>query len=44
VSNIKSYSDGVELRIITDKKPHETAEKILPTLEDLYMFYFNEFS
>jgi len=44
VSNIKSYSDGVEVRIITDKKPHETAERILPTLEDLYMFYFNEFS
>lgn len=42
ISNIKSCSDNVEIRVISDKRPSETAERVFPTLEDLYMFYFNE--
>ncbi len=42
VSNMKSDHQGVELRIISEEKPHETAIRVPPTLEDAFLFYFGE--
>lgn len=42
VSNQKNYSDYIELRIISEYPPHYSAVRIDPTLEDLFIFYFNE--
>lgn len=42
VINMRSDSDSIFLRLISDEKPVENAESVKATLEDLYMFYFSE--
>lgn len=42
VSNLKHEGNFVELRVISDQKPVESAINIEPDLEDLYLYYFRE--
>ena len=42
VSNMKSENHGVDLRIISAKKPCETAVYVQPSLEDVFLYYFGE--
>lgn len=42
VSSLKSKEDKVLLRIVSKEKPLENAINVQPSLEDLYLFYFNE--
>ena len=42
VSNMKAYLNEVELRVISAKKPCETAVYAPPTLEDVFLYYFGE--
>lgn len=42
VSNLKHEGNLVELRVISDQKPVESAINIEPDLEDLYLYYFRE--
>lgn len=42
IANISRTNDGIELRIIADKKPALHAVAATPTLEDLYLFRFGE--
>ena len=41
VGNLKNIGDQTMLRIISDAKPVEGAVEAEPTLEDLYLYYFN---
>lgn len=40
IGNVMQRSDGVEVRIISDKKPIDQATSIQPILEDVYTYYF----
>ncbi len=40
VGNVMQRSDGMEVRIIGDKKPLDHAKPIQPILEDVYTYYF----
>lgn len=42
VSNMKTDSNGVELRIISAQQPSAYAEVMQPTLEDVFLYYFGE--
>ncbi|MDO4345254.1 MAG: ABC transporter ATP-binding protein [Eubacteriales bacterium] len=42
VSNMKAENHGVDLRIISAKKPCETAICVHPSLEDVFLYYFGE--
>lgn len=42
VSNLKNEGDKVELRIVTENQPIDTAEQTKPTLEDLYLYHFQD--
>lgn len=42
VSNMKAYQHEVELRIISAEKPCEAAVYAVPTLEDVFLYYFGE--
>lgn len=42
VSNMKSVADGMELRILSDKKPCQDAVQTDLTLEDTFLYYFGE--
>jgi ABC-type multidrug transport system ATPase subunit len=42
VVNIVPKDDCIELRIISEEKPVFNAVEVTPTLEDLYMYYFDE--
>ena len=42
VSNMKAYQHEVELRIISAEKPCEAAVYVVPTLEDVFLYYFGE--
>ncbi|WP_075619891.1 ABC transporter ATP-binding protein [Paenisporosarcina indica] len=42
VGNIMRDQDKFELRIVSDSKPYKNAENVVPNLEDLYLFYFEE--
>ncbi len=42
VGNLKNAGDETILRIISQDKPMEQAVTVPPTLEDLYLYYFNE--
>lgn len=35
-------SDDVSLRIVSDRKPNENSINIAPTLEDLFLYYFDD--
>ena len=42
IVNLKHTENGVELRIVSEISPHEKAVPVTPTLEDTYLYYFNE--
>ena len=42
VGNLKNTGDKTILRIIGEEKPMEGAVSVAPTLEDLYLYYFQE--
>nr|WP_315019834.1 ABC transporter ATP-binding protein [uncultured Aminipila sp.] len=42
VSNMKSESHGVELRVISSEKPLPDAVRVEPSLEDVFLYYFGE--
>lgn len=42
VSNVTRRESTLELRIISGEKPEEAAKPELPSLEDMYLYYFNE--
>lgn len=42
VSNIKTLSDGVELRTLAEKVPCCNAREEIMTLEDVFLYYFGE--
>lgn len=42
ISNIKTESDGVEMRIISKEKPFPDARRIEASLEDVFLYYFGE--
>lgn len=42
VSNVKTVSNGVELRIVAKNPPAENVVQETPTLEDVFLYYFGE--
>ncbi|MBC9785804.1 ABC transporter ATP-binding protein [Heliobacterium chlorum] len=42
ISHLKHLGSGVNLRIVSESKPCESALPTSPTLEDLYLHYFKE--
>lgn len=42
VSNLKHEGDQVELRIVAERAPSPDAMAVPPTLEDLYLYYFQD--
>ena len=42
VSNMKMIQHKVELRLISEEKPCETAMYVEPVLEDVFLYYFGE--
>ena len=40
VSNMKTLSDGIELRILSEKSQHYNAKEETMTLEDIFLYYF----
>ena len=42
VGNLKNEGDQVVLRIVSDTEPIQGAHLVKPTLEDLYLYYFEE--
>ncbi|MDR3269932.1 MAG: ABC transporter ATP-binding protein [Peptococcaceae bacterium] len=42
IANLRHIDGGVELRIVSDEKPHEKATPTTPSVEDSYLYYFNE--
>lgn len=42
VSNMKSEPNGVQLRLIAEKKPFLNAVRVEATLEDVFLYYFGE--
>jgi ABC-2 type transport system ATP-binding protein len=42
VGNIARIEDRFQLRILSDEQPEPDAEKDIPNLEDLYLYYFDE--
>ncbi len=42
LGNIARVADGIEVRMVSNEKPSESATLQAPTLEDLYLHYFSE--
>jgi ABC-2 type transport system ATP-binding protein len=42
--NVRHEGDKVFLRLVSDKRPYELADRVHATLEDLYLYYFSEVS
>ncbi|MDR1774231.1 MAG: ATP-binding cassette domain-containing protein [Clostridioides sp.] len=42
ISNISYIGDKVNVKIISNEKPFDTAINVAPRLEDLYLFYFDD--
>lgn len=42
VSNMKTFQDGVELRILSQEAPHRDAKEEILTLEDVFLYYYGE--
>lgn len=42
VANIRHDGALIELRVISDERPHPAAEEASPTLEDAYLYVFGE--
>lgn len=44
ISGITKTENGVSIRIVSDEKPYDNAVAAAPTLDDLYLYYFDEMS
>lgn len=42
VGNVIQKEAGLEIRILSETRPAEAAQKAAPNLEDLYLYYFDE--
>lgn len=42
IGNLRNEGEQTVLRIVSDQKPMEQAKEAEPTLEDLYLYYFDE--
>lgn len=42
ISNVTKSGTGVTLKIVSDEKPYDNAQPAEPTLEDVYLYYFDE--
>lgn len=42
ISNMKSDTQGVQVRVIAGEKPAEYAKEAVPSLEDAFLYYFGE--
>ena len=42
ISNLTRKDGCIELRIVSEERPSEDAVQEAPTLEDMYLYYFNE--
>lgn len=42
ISNMKAEAFGAALRIISEEKPYPTADRVEPSLEDVFLYYFGE--
>lgn len=42
IGNLRNEGNQVVLRVISEKKPAESAVSVPPVLEDLYLYYFSE--
>lgn len=42
IGNVVQRNDRLELRILSNRKPSETACPESPNLEDLYLYYFSD--
>ncbi|MGN0383792.1 MAG: ABC transporter ATP-binding protein [Eubacterium sp.] len=43
VSNLRHISNGLAVRVVADNPPEGyTYERVMPNLEDVYLYYFNE--
>lgn len=42
VGNIQRAETGIEVRIVSDQQPLADAVNVTPTLEDVYLYFFNE--
>lgn len=42
VANVKTLAENVELRILSEKPPHFSAEEETLNLEDVFLYYFGE--
>ena len=42
VSNLRHLENGVELRIVSDRRPAPDAEALEPSLEDIYLYLTGE--
>lgn len=42
IINLRHVENNVELRIVSDKAPTDMAERVTPTLEDLYLYQFQD--
>lgn len=42
VGNITRTMDGIEIRIVSDKKPLPNAKEEIPRFEDVYLYYFDD--
>lgn len=40
VSNVHQLGNDIELRIISEEKPNESAVNVEPRMEDIYVYYF----
>lgn len=42
LGNIQRQADGISIRIVSPEKPLSQAKNVQATLEDVYLFFFNE--
>ncbi|MCT4663566.1 MAG: ABC transporter ATP-binding protein [Tissierellales bacterium] len=42
VSNVVNEKDGYNIRVVNDEKPNSDAVEVVPTLEDVCLYYFDE--
>jgi ABC-2 type transport system ATP-binding protein len=42
ISNLRHAGEQIELRIVSAEKPYDSAVRVPPNLEDLYLYFFRE--
>ena len=42
IGNMRTEGENTILRIISEEKPLDNAVNVIPNLEDLYLYYFND--